>query len=98
MEAEIARLKAQQWYGDNSSYNRLYYLLQEDIFMRILFYDTKNYDRVSFEQQLSNFPEIEIEYVKGDLAPKSAVMAKGYDAVCAFVIAEKPDGEIIDAE
>ncbi len=53
--------------------------------MRILFYDTKNYDRESFEQQLTRFPGIEIEYVKGDLAPKSAVMAKGYDAVCAFV-------------
>ena len=53
--------------------------------MRILFYDTKNYDKVSFEQQLSNFPGIKIEYVKGDLAPKSAVMANGYDAVCAFV-------------
>ena len=59
--------------------------------MRILFYDTKNYDRVSFEQQLSNFPEIEIEYVKGDLAPKSAVMAKGYDAVCAFVSSDEGD-------
>ena len=53
--------------------------------MQILFYDTKNYDKVSFEQQRTNFPSIEIEYVKGDLAPKSAVMAKGYDAVCAFV-------------
>lgn len=59
--------------------------------MRILFYDTKNYDRVSFEQQLSRFPGIEIEYVKGDLAPKSAVMAKGYDAVCAFVSSDVGD-------
>ena len=59
--------------------------------MRILFYDTKNYDRVSFEQQLSNFPGIEIEYVKGDLAPKSAVMAKGYDAVWAFVSSDVGD-------
>ena len=53
--------------------------------MRILFYDTKNYDRDSFDKQLVNFPEIEIDYIKGDLAPKSAVMAEGYDAVCAFV-------------
>lgn len=59
--------------------------------MRILFYDTKNYDKVSFEQQLSRFPGIEIEYVKGDLAPKSAVMAKGYDAVCAFVSSDVGD-------
>lgn len=53
--------------------------------MRILFYDTKTYDRDSFDRQLANFTGIEIDYVKGDLAPKSAVMAKGYDAVCAFV-------------
>lgn len=53
--------------------------------MRILFYDTKSYDRDSFDKQLDNFPGIEIDYVKGDLAPKSAVMAEGYDAVCAFV-------------
>ena len=53
--------------------------------MRILFYDTKNYDRDSFDKQLANFSGIEIDYIKGDLAPKSAVMAKGYDAVCAFV-------------
>lgn len=53
--------------------------------MRILFYDTKNYDRDSFDSQLANFPGIEIDYLKGDLAPKSAVMAEGYDAVCAFV-------------
>lgn len=53
--------------------------------MRILFYDTKSYDRDSFDKQLVNFSGIEIDYVKGDLAPKSAVMAEGYDAVCAFV-------------
>lgn len=53
--------------------------------MRILFYDTKSYDRDSFDKQLANFSGIEIDYIKGDLAPKSAVMAKGYDAVCAFV-------------
>lgn len=53
--------------------------------MKILFYDTKSYDRDSFDKKLADFPTIEIDYVKGDLAPKSAVMAKGYDAVCAFV-------------
>ena len=53
--------------------------------MRILFYDTKSYDRDSFDKQLSKFPGLAIDYIKGDLAPKSALMAKGYDAVCAFV-------------
>jgi D-lactate dehydrogenase len=53
--------------------------------MKILFYDTKPYDRESFGRQLESYPEIEIDYLKGDLAPKSAVMAEGYDGVCAFV-------------
>lgn len=53
--------------------------------MKILFYDTKSYDRESFDNQLVNFPGIQIDYLKGDLAPKSAVMAEGYEAVCAFV-------------
>ncbi len=53
--------------------------------MKILFYDTKSYDRESFCRQLSDFPGIEIDYLKGDLSPRSAVIAKGYDAVCAFV-------------
>lgn len=53
--------------------------------MKILFYDTKSYDRESFDRQLERFPGIQIDYLKGDLAPKSAVMAEGYEAVCAFV-------------
>ena len=32
-----------------------------------------------------NYPDIEIEYLKTDLAPKTAPLARGYDAVCAFV-------------
>lgn len=59
--------------------------MKEESIMKILFYDTKSYDRESFDAQLANYPEIEIDYLKGDLAPKSAVMADGYDAVCAFV-------------
>lgn len=53
--------------------------------MKILFYDTKSYDQESFCRQLVNFPGIEIDYLKGDLSPRSAVIARGYDAVCAFV-------------
>ena len=53
--------------------------------MRILFFDTKNYDRASFDKQLENYPGIEIDYLKTDLAPKTAPLAKGFDAVCAFV-------------
>ena len=53
--------------------------------MRILFFDTKNYDRASFDKQLEHYPGIEIDYLKTDLAPKTAPLAKGFDAVCAFV-------------
>lgn len=53
--------------------------------MRILFFDTKTYDKESFEKQAGNYPGIEIDYLKTDLAPKTAPLAKGYDAVCAFV-------------
>ncbi len=53
--------------------------------MKILFFDTKGYDKESFEAQAKNYPGIEIDYLKTDLAPKTAPLAKGYDAVCAFV-------------
>lgn len=53
--------------------------------MKILFFDTKSYDKESFEKQVKNYPDIEIEFLKTDLAPKTAPLAKGYDAVCAFV-------------
>ena len=53
--------------------------------MRILFFDTKTYDKESFEKQTGNYPAIEIDYLKTDLTPKTATLAKGYDAVCAFV-------------
>lgn len=53
--------------------------------MKILFYDTKSYDRESFEKERAQYPGIEIDYLKTDLAPQTAPLAKGYDAVCAFV-------------
>lgn len=53
--------------------------------MKILFYDTKNYDRRSFDATLEKFPGIEIEYIKSDLDPRTAALAEGFDAVCAFV-------------
>ena len=52
--------------------------------MKILFYDTKNYDKESFDKQLKNYPGIEMDYLKTDLTPKTAPLAKGFDAVCAF--------------
>lgn len=53
--------------------------------MKILFYDTKNYDKNSFEKELANHPGIEIDYLKTDLVPRTAALAEGFDAVCAFV-------------
>ena len=53
--------------------------------MKILFFDIKSYDKESFDKQVVNYPDIEIEYLKTDLAPKTAPLARGYDAVCAFV-------------
>ena len=53
--------------------------------MKILFYDTKSYDRDSFTDALREFPDVKIEYTKSDLDPRTAALADGFDAVCAFV-------------
>lgn len=53
--------------------------------MKILFYDTKKYDRDSFEKVIPDFPEVEVDYLEADLSVQTARLAKGYDAVCAFV-------------
>ncbi len=60
--------------------------------MNILFYDTKSYDQKSFDLALSNCQplmssdeDIHIEYIKSDLDPRTAALADGFDAVCAFV-------------
>lgn len=53
--------------------------------MKILFYDAKGYDKESFQAELSNFPDISMEFTKSDLDPRTAALAEGFDAVCAFV-------------
>lgn len=53
--------------------------------MKILFYDTKSYDRESFDACLADFPRIEIEYTPHDLDLRSASLSEGCDAVCGFV-------------
>lgn len=53
--------------------------------MKIMFYDTKKYDQDSFERTLKNFPTVEINFLEADLSVKTASLAKGYEAVCAFV-------------
>lgn len=53
--------------------------------MRILFYDAKKYDVDSFDKELVKFGNIEVEYLDTDLSKSTVALAKGYDAVCAFV-------------
>ncbi len=56
--------------------------------MKILFYDTKQYDRDSFEKTMVNFPEITIDFLKTDISHRTVDLAKGYDAVCVFVASD----------
>ncbi len=56
--------------------------------MKVLFYAAKIYDKKSFDPVLENYPEIEIEYIDHELEPRTATLAKGYDAICAFVSAD----------
>lgn len=53
--------------------------------MKILFYDTKKYDRDSFEEKCKDFPEVEITFLEADISLNTARLAKGYDAICGFV-------------
>ncbi len=53
--------------------------------MKILFYDAKKYDIESFEREKVHYPEVLIEYLETDISEKTAVLAKGHDAVCVFV-------------
>ena len=53
--------------------------------MKILFYDTKSYDRESFEKLLPQYPQLELEFMETELSPRTARLAQDYDAICAFV-------------
>ena len=56
--------------------------------MKILFYDTNQYDRDSFDEILPKYPNITIDYLKTDISKRTANLSKGYDAVCLFVASE----------
>lgn len=51
---------------------------------RICFYDTKPYDKEYFEKYKNDYG-FEIDYFEEKLTAKTAIMAKGYEAVVAFV-------------
>lgn len=53
--------------------------------MKILFYDTKKYDKESFDKILPKYEDIEIEYAESDVSVETARYANGFDAICAFV-------------
>ena len=54
--------------------------------MKILFYDTKAYDKESFEGNLKEkYKNIEIDFLENDINKATAGLALGYDAVCVFV-------------
>lgn len=53
--------------------------------MKILFYDATNYDKDSFESVAGQYSDIQITYEEVDVNLKTAFLAEGYDAICAFV-------------
>lgn len=53
--------------------------------MKILFYGTKNYDRRFFENLLPSYPGIEMKFTDANLHEETAPLARGYEAICAFV-------------
>ncbi|WP_130812956.1 2-hydroxyacid dehydrogenase [Olsenella sp. Marseille-P4559] len=56
--------------------------------MKILFYGTASYDRDSFTKELKDYPDVKIDFTETNLTPMTAALARGYDAVCAFVNAD----------
>jgi D-lactate dehydrogenase len=56
--------------------------------MKVLLYETKSYDRDSFSEALPKFPDVKVDFIDANLSPMTAGLARGYDAVCAFVNAD----------
>ena len=61
---------------------------------KVCFFDTKPYDKIFFDQLKDQY-QLEIEYFEPKLGPKTAFMAKGYEAAVAFVN-DTIDKETID--
>ena len=56
--------------------------------MKILFYDTKPYDKESFEYLAAEYPDISVDFLNTDISERTAALACGYDAVCVFVASD----------
>ena len=63
--------------------------------MKITFFDTKPYDRISFEKYASE-NDIKIKFLETKLNEDTVFLAKGSDAVCVFVN-DTVNKEVIDA-
>lgn len=62
--------------------------------VKILFYDTKEYDKKLFERYNKSYG-FEIKYLESKLNNETAPLAQGYDAVCIFVN-DRADKETLD--
>lgn len=51
---------------------------------KIAFFDSKNYDRTSFEEANKNFG-FELEFLEPKLSEQTVTLVSGYDAICIFV-------------
>ncbi|MCD7819580.1 MAG: 2-hydroxyacid dehydrogenase [Lachnospiraceae bacterium] len=55
--------------------------------MKLLFFGTKSYDKKfllpCMEQE--KYADINVKFIEAELTPNTALLARGYDAVCAFV-------------
>lgn len=56
--------------------------------MKILFYDTKPYDRESFSKFTPQYSDITVDFLKTDISHRTVDLAKGYDSVCVFVASD----------
>lgn len=52
--------------------------------MKVAFFDTKPYDKIWFSPLCEQY-NIKVKYYENKLCEDTAVLAKGYDAVCVFV-------------
>ena len=63
--------------------------------LKIAFYDTKPYDKIWFDKTNESYG-YKIKYYEDKLNADTAILAKGYDTVCAFVN-DTIDKETVDA-
>lgn len=53
--------------------------------MKILFYSTRSYDKISFRDKAAQYSDLEFTFVESSLNERTVELASGYDAVCIFV-------------